>query len=129
MKTIIILSFVLAIADGKDSPRALVEKGVRAQGGLDRFSGATFSRIEGSFNNDSTFQGEVYSQPGGKLRLNLEFKNEGPRVLVMDGGKGWLKYEGFTQEIDRGMQERLKVSSHVDRVCGLTALLKKKDFV
>lgn len=131
MSPFLLLSFALSVADGdgKESAQALVEKAVRAQGGLDKFSGATYSRIEGNFNNDSHFRGEVFSQPGGKLRLNLDFKNEGSRILVMDGGKGWLKYQGFTQEIDRGMQERLKVSSHVDRVCGLTAILKDKGHI
>jgi hypothetical protein len=130
MTPILLLSLALAVNDdGKDSARGLVEKAVRAQGGLDKFSGATFSRIEGGFDKDSQFQGEVFSQPGGKLRLNLDFKNEGPRILVMAGGKGWLKIQGFVQEIDRGMEERLKVSSHVDRVCGLAALLKSKDYV
>ncbi|MBM4073523.1 MAG: hypothetical protein FJ271_32065 [Planctomycetes bacterium] len=128
--TFLVLSLTLTSADvGTDAARGLVEKAVRAQGGLDKLTGATFSHIEGNFDKNSRFQGEVFSQPGGKLRLNLDFKNEGPRTLVMDGSKGWLKFQGFVQEIDRGMQERLRVSTHVDRVCGLTALLKNKGYM
>lgn len=130
MKVILALAFALLDADEKDQPRAIVEKALQAQGGLDKLKGASYSHIQGSFENGAnTFQGEIHSQPGGKLRLNLDFKNEGQRILVLVGGKGWLKVQGITQDIDQGMQERLRISSHVDRVCGLTALLKKKEYI
>ena len=91
MKAILVL-FALVGADDRDQPRAIVERAIEAQGGLDKLKGASYSRIQGSFDDGGNpFQGEVHSQVGGKLRLNLNFKNEGERILVLVGGKGWLK--------------------------------------
>lgn len=129
MKLIVVLALALSDSPDASQPRAVVERAFQAQGGLDKLKGASSSRIQGSFDNGGNqFEGEVHSQSGGKLRLNLNFKNEGERILVLQGSKGWLKTQGITQDIDDEMQGRLKISSHVDRVCGLTALIKKKNY-
>lgn len=125
-------SVVMWLAGGSDPApaRAIVEKAVQAHGRLDKFNAATYSRIQGSFDNGGNpFTGEVFSQPGGKLRAAFNFKSEGQRILVLDGPKGWLKIQGVTREIDQPLQGRLKISRHVDRVCSLTVLLNKKDYL
>jgi hypothetical protein len=113
--------------------RALVEKAVAAQGGLERLTRArgTRSLFKGTFQDGLKFDGESFNQNGGKLHLRLTFKDNamgGLRVLVLDGTKGWLKANGVTNDLDSDFQARVKTSSHVDRVSGLTALLKDKGY-
>ena len=114
--------------------RALVEKAVQAQWGMDKLllTNVSLARVHGNFGGKNTaFEGDVYSQTGGKLRVNLLFKeghNPGVRLLVLDGPKGWLQFNGVTEDLDQDTMARMKKSSHVDRVSGLTALMRDKEY-
>ncbi len=111
--------------------RAILEKAVQGQGGLDVLGrqGAVRGKVKGAFFNDSVqFTGDYHSQGSGKLRLTVNIKDQGKRLLVLNSGKGWLQIDGITQELEEKMLNRLKNSNYVDRVTGLATLLKDKGY-
>jgi hypothetical protein len=118
-------------ADAEAEARALVAKGLDAQGGLAVLGRniAARGKMRGSFaDGTAQFSGEFHSQRGGKFRLALQFKDEGSRLLILNDAKGWLQFDGITQELDDEMLARLKRARHVDRVCGLVTLVRDKGY-
>jgi hypothetical protein len=114
--------------------RALVAKAVKAQGGADRFRRdlASHRKTKGVFHTDGfTFTGESFSEPGNRRRIVLRGTANGTpatRVLVLDGNKGWISYDGATYDLDDSFLKRLERSVYADRVCGLVTLLKDKGY-
>jgi hypothetical protein len=116
-----------------DDPRALVEKAVKALGGMDRIAKvqAAYRKSKATYHVDKvTFDSESHSQ--GE-RIKITQKQEGPngegemRTLVLEGDKGWINFNGTIIDLDDEMRERFRRARHADRVAGLTALLKDKE--
>lgn len=118
----------------KSEARALIEKAIRAEGGLDKLDRkvASYRKSRGTFHTDGfTFSGESYSEPGNRRRLILRGKVKDvpqTRVLVLDGDKGWISYDGATYDLDKDFLDRVQKSIYADRVCGLVTLVKDKGY-
>ncbi|HYT89885.1 MAG TPA: hypothetical protein VEL76_14360 [Gemmataceae bacterium] len=114
--------------------RAVIEKAVKALGGLDKLDrkAAAHRKSKGIFHTDGfTFTGESFSEPGGRRRITLRGtvkEAHQTRTLVMDGDKGWMSYDGDTFDLDAAFIDRIKKSAYADRVCGLVTLLKDKGY-
>jgi hypothetical protein len=115
-------------------PRSLIDRAIKAQGGLEMLgrSVASHRKSKGAFLTDGfTFTGEVFSEPGNRRRIALQGTVKGQpatRVLVLDGKKGWITYDGTTIDLDADFVERLEKSIYADRVCGLVTLVKDKGY-
>lgn len=114
----------------QDQARALIEKAVNAQGGLEALTqpAASHSKIRGVFFGSTEFSGESHSGGAGKMRLTMHFKEQGSRLIIINGAKGWSQFNGVTQEMDETTLERTLKARYVDRVCGLTTLLRDKGY-
>jgi hypothetical protein len=115
-------------------PRALIDKAIKAQGGLEKLgrSVASHRKSKGAFLTDGfTFTGEVFSEPGNRRRIALQGKikdRPASRLLVLDGKKGWISYDGATFDLDADFLNRIEKSIYADRVCGLVTLVKDKGY-
>jgi hypothetical protein len=115
-------------------PKALIDKAIKAQGGLEKLgrSVASHRKSKGAFLTDGfTFTGESFSEPGNRRRIFLQGKvKDAPatRLLVLDGKKGWINYDGATFDLDAAFLDRLEKSVYADRVCGLVTLVKDKGY-
>jgi hypothetical protein len=49
-------------------------------------------------------------------------------MLVLDGDKGWLNFDGATYDFDKERLDRVQKSIYTDRVCALVTLLKDKGY-
>jgi hypothetical protein len=116
-----------------EDPRAVIERAVKALGGLDRIRQvkAVHRRSKGVYVQEKeVFTSETFSQDPGRLKLVLRSKDpDNPmiRVLVLEGDKGWISFNGVTQDLGADMQARMKRARHADKVAGLTALLRDKE--
>jgi hypothetical protein len=114
--------------------RALIEKALKAQGGLQKFRKglASYRKSKGAFlTEDYTFTGESYSEPGNRHRLVLRGTRKGTpstRMLVLNGDQGWISFDGGTYDLDAALLDRLHKAIYTDRVCGLVTLLKDKGY-
>src|SRR5205809_959878 len=120
-------------AQDKDAQetRALIEKAVKAQGGLETLSReiAVVRKSKGKFyNDDFEFTGESYSDLKDRRKIVLRgMDDNGPstRMLVMESdAKGWISFDGVSVELDAKFLERINKSVYCDRVAGLVTLLK-----
>jgi HEAT repeat protein len=116
-----------------DNPRALVERAVKALGGLDRITQvkAVHRQARAFYTQDKeTITSEVFSQSPDRVKIIQRTKdpdNPETRILALTGDKGWISMGGFVQDIDPQMLARLKRARHADRVAGLVALLRDKE--
>jgi hypothetical protein len=139
LSTLAIFLLMPAFAQAQQQPeaRAIIEKAVQAQGGLDKVTraGAGYRKCKGHFSSDSWhFTGDTYSDEGegdgNRLKIFLQGTdaNAESRMLVMTGAKGWLAFNGVVSEFDDQMQTRMRRSAYADRVSGLVTLLRDKSF-
>jgi hypothetical protein len=114
--------------------RALIVRGVKAQGGLDKFPRnlASHRKSKGVFHTDGfTFTGESFSEPGNRRRVFLRGTSNGipaTRGLVLDGKKGWRTWDGAVYDIEPDFLDILEKSIYADRVSGLVSLLRDKGY-
>lgn len=115
--------------------RALVERAVKAQGGLEKLQTikATHARVRGYYRDHrESFTAEVHTQSPGKMRMALTFKGgallAGPHTLVVNGKRAWLHSGGMTQELDQETVRRTNEESYGDHVSTLVPLLTQKGF-
>lgn len=117
-----------------DKARAIIERAVKAQGGVEKLSLelAGHRKSKGRFVGENfSFDGDSFSEPGGKRRLVLKgVMNDVPttRQLVLVEKKGWISYDGVVYDLDAKFLERIERSAYADRVCGLVTLLKDKAY-
>ncbi len=116
-------------------PRALIEKAIKAMGGLDKLNlkVAAYRKSKGTFHTDGfTFTGESFSETGNRRRITLRgtIKDvSATRTLVMVGDdKGWISYDGVTYDLDAAFLDRIRKSAYADRVCSLVTLVKDKGY-
>jgi hypothetical protein len=117
---------------GSDAnPRAIVERAVKAQGGLEKNDQikAVHRLARGSSGTDG-FTAEIFTQDPGRIKIihrSKDVDNPSIRTLVMEGDKGWVNWNGVIQELDDELQARFRRARHADRVSGLVALLRDKE--
>jgi HEAT repeat protein len=130
------LALLLAAAPlsrADDDPRAIIERAVKALGGLEKLEQvkAVHRRSRGVYHEGNiVFSGESHSQSPDRLRLVINSRDpDDPqrRMLVLEGDKGWLRVAGTVIDLDEEMQARFKQARYSDRVSGLVALLKDKE--
>jgi hypothetical protein len=120
-------------ARAQEDPRAIVERAVKALGGLDKITQvkAVHRRSRGVYlTENSPFTVDSFSQDPGLLKLIIQSRdpdNPSTRVLVLEGDKGWLSMGGVVTDFDEELQTRFKKARHADRVSGLVALLRDKE--
>jgi hypothetical protein len=131
--TLGLLAGQTAPATADYDPRAIIERAVNALGGLEktdqvkavhRLSRITYAR-EGT-----TFTAETFTQNPGRIKIihrSRDVDQPSTRILVLDGDKGWLSWNGALQELDEELQARFRRARHADRVSSLVALLRDKD--
>lgn len=132
----LLFGLMTAAQTDQDKARALIDKAIQAQGGLERLGKnvGVHGRFKGvhwearPLADADWFRGEYYSQGPAKLRLILDFKADNRRILIYNQGKAWMQYDGFTQELDEDFVKRLTRANHVDRVAGLITLVRNKGF-
>jgi hypothetical protein len=117
----------------ENAARAIIDKAIRAQGGLDTLvkAGAGFRKLKGEFKSDNyRFLGESYSDDGNRLKITLRGTDSAGEVrsLVMVGSKGWSSFNGSVFEFDDKQQKRMRRASYADKVAGLTALVREQGF-
>jgi hypothetical protein len=135
LAAILVLGSVASAQTQETDARAVIEKAVKAMGGLEKLAmkAASHRKSKGTFHTDGyTFTGESFSQPGGKRRINLRGNvrdTHQTRTLVMESdSKGWISYDGATYDLDPAFLDRIKKSAYADKVCGLVTLLQDKGY-
>src|SRR5262249_26954371 len=115
-------------ARADDSPRALVEKAVKALGGEELLSRrvAEQTRYKGAFvglpGGGVDVTGEMWAQPGSR-RLTLVLALPGQGTTVTTG-----LHDGTLRDLDADEVKELMVLDHVERVLTLVPLLKDQEF-
>jgi hypothetical protein len=129
----------VAEARGADDPRALVARAIDAVGGRKLLEQrlASISRVKGKIQPEGpggdafAVEGAVFSEPGGRSRLNLQFEVAGAKhdaVIVLDGPRSWRAIDGEVTPYGADEVKALDASAYRDRVSGLVALLDDKSF-
>jgi hypothetical protein len=117
----------------ENAARAVIDKAIQAQGGLDTLvkAEAGYRKLKGVFKTDNFhFTGESYSDDGNRLKITLRGTDSAGevRMLVMVGTKGWSSFNGSIFEFDAKQQARMRRASHADKVAGLVALVREPGF-
>jgi hypothetical protein len=131
----VVLALGSAARAQQPEPRALIEKAIQAQGGLEKLSIklAAYRKSRGTFHTDGfRFTGESFSEPGGRRRIILRGNIKdvpSTRTLVMVGeDKGWISFDGVTNELETWRRDSIRRSAYTDKVCGLVSLVKDKGY-
>jgi hypothetical protein len=137
---VVALGFVLAVAvparaDDAADAKALVEKAVKAHGGqekLDKFPAVTLA-MKGKVHIMEMaipFNGEIITQGGDKLKLDIEVEVGGQKLRIVNvftGDKGWNKVGDQTTEMDKDQLAEANAQAYAGWVTTL-APLKGKEF-
>src|SRR5262249_12478800 len=110
-------------ARAEEKPKDLIQKAIKAQGGLDTLTleRASHRKKRGMvyFSGPADFYGQTWGQKGGKLRMVHTTGQKGgvqsKRILVNDGERAWMRIDGFTMEMPQDMLAKFKQATHVDR--------------
>ena len=138
---VLALGFVVGVgiparADDAADAKALIEKAVKAHGGqenLDKYPCNTVA-MKGKVHVMEMaipFTGEVTTQRGDKLKLDLEIEAGGMKIRIVNvfaGDKGWKKMGDQTTDMDKDEIAEAKSQTYSAWVSSLAPLLKGKDF-
>lgn len=132
--------FLLAVsaparADDAADARALVEKAIKAHGGLDNLEKfpASTTKFKGTFHGMGEaipMTGEISTQGKDKARLDVEVSAGGQKfriVNVIAGDKGWTKFGDDTKELSKDELTEAREQTYVGWISTL-APLKDKQF-
>jgi len=123
-----------------DDPRDVIERALKAHGGLDNLERATASRMafQGKVPQDNlelTMSGHWLIQAPDKQKLHLHVaisEQKLEAVIVLNGDKMWQKVDGFGQQQDQPVSDdqRREMGGmlHAARVGGLAPLLRDRKF-
>jgi hypothetical protein len=139
----LLLVAVLAGAAGapaaEDTPRALIEKAVRAHGGKEKLTRPIATRFQikgvvhgGGFGGQFPFTGTFCAPFEGRMKTTMAVQVGGQKmafVQVMDGAKGWQSVNGVVRDLSAAELEEMKASFHLGRVTALVPLLEDKGFI
>lgn len=116
--------------------RAVVEKGLKAAGGVEKvekFNAGTM-KLKGTFYGmgmNIPYTGEWAMQMPNRMRFTLEMEAGGQKITitrVFDGTKGWMKVLDMTMEFTPEQVAEAKHEMYSARVASLHPLLKEKEF-
>jgi hypothetical protein len=119
-----------AARDQPDEARALVERAVKAMGGLENLTKAKAAHYHsrGRFPVDGYhFTSECFSESSERIKLTtLSLDSDNPmfRTLVLLRDRGWIVHNGVLQDLDEEMMEQMRKARYSDRVAGLVTLLR-----
>lgn len=127
---------VHAWGQGQGNAKAIIEKGIIAQGGAKNLAKTLITRMQGKGNaffgdQKIPFTIDVHQQLPGKLRTALKLDIQGmeiPVLQVVNGDKGWNQIMGMTTDADADSLAQSKVSLHAARVSALVPLVTEKGF-
>ena len=130
-----LLVLSVSYCHGQESPRAIIEKAIKARGGLETITkpGASYRKVKGEFpDRGYKFIGDGYSE-SRKNRLKLVHNTIGTddneqRIMVINGDKGWFVLQGTLITLDERAMARMKRARFADRVASLTVLMKEKGY-
>jgi hypothetical protein len=126
-------------AAAQTEARAIIEKAIAAQGGMDKLALplAVQTRIKGTMvapapiSGDIVIEGDLFTQPKGPQKFSLRVETLGQKIElshVSTGDRGWKSLNGAVSDLDAAELEEDRISMHVDRVTALVPLLADKGF-
>jgi hypothetical protein len=126
----------VAAARAGDEPRAVVEKAVKAMGGLDKLTKNTAStmKAKGMFQGmglNAPWTGEFWSQYPGQMKMVMDMDVMGTNIKfiqVVDGDKAWRSVMGQTTELTGDELDSVRLETHVANIESLAPLLTDKAF-
>ncbi len=123
---------------GADDPRAIVERAVNALGGpeLVKLQVASRGKVKGKLHvgrgvPDIVFDGEVLSQPDGRMRLTQRIERDGRKIEVItgiDGPRSWRSVDGTVTDFSPEELREVSQYAYREKVTGLVDLLTDKAF-
>jgi hypothetical protein len=132
------LCWIPAATAQESDARAVIEKAIMAQGGLEKLTKAKagYRKIKGVFHlendkqGDFKFTGESYSDAANRLKIIMRGTDDNPElhVMVVEDDKGWRSYNDRIIDFDDKEKVRLRRGSHADKVAGLVTLLRDKGY-
>jgi hypothetical protein len=126
-----------AVAD--DSPRTIVEKGLKSMGG-EAFQARPFAvhfKMRGKVplgagaKDDFPFTGEVFTQPNSDFRYAFDLDANSATINItmsLVGNKGWRSVGGMLEAVDEASLEEMKIGRYYDQVTSLAPLLNDRSF-
>jgi hypothetical protein len=125
-----------ARADDAGEAKAVVERAVRAHGGLDRLAKTQIMVVKttGTLflgDNQIPFSADTVVQLPDRLRLKIEAGAAGEKtlsVVVVDGDKGWQTVGGMTLAMEKPQLDELKTETYRLWLTTLVPLLKEDGF-
>jgi hypothetical protein len=141
MRTFLLLSFGFALAltlagraAADADSQAVVEKAIKAHGGLDKLSKvkAAQSKMQGTIHllGGIKFTGETFYQEPNQFKTVLDMEIMGMNInqtVGMNGDKIWIQVMGKDIELDDKIKAGMKEEIESERLVGLV-MLKKKDY-
>jgi len=132
---LILTSFFLASAGrapAEETPRALIEKAIRAHGGQEKLARykAVRTKTRGSMDVNGisvTYTSRAAAQLPSQLRNELSVSAGGIKVAaleVLSGDKAWLRAMGETQELSEERVAELRETLYAAGIGSLTPLLE-----
>jgi hypothetical protein len=121
-------------ADDAADARAIVEKGIKAQGGQEKLAklSAHTVKFKGTFHGMGQaipMTGEVLTQGNDKVKIDVEVEAGGMKfrvVNVVAGDKGWTKMGEETKELDKDQLAEGLEQAHSGWVATLVPLTGKE---
>lgn len=136
----VLLSQEIAVARAAEEPRVVIERAIKARGGIEEVSKcvAVRMKVKGKFFGKADppdlakLEGEIL-ELGERSKANLAIVSNTVgfslrMTIVSDGEKSWFASDGQVQELSKESLASLRLSQHVDRVTELTDLLSDKCF-
>ncbi len=130
-----VLAGPAAAQDQDKEARAIVDKAIKAQGGLDKLKGidkAFTAKGKGTINAmgmDIDFTIDVFQQPPDKSKAIINLSIAGQQLTitqVFNGKKGWVNFMGQTKDAEKDEIDEHLAMIHVESVCNLYVLTSDK---
>jgi hypothetical protein len=142
MRTVLTAALLLAVtatavrADESADAKAVIEKAIKAHGGLDKISKvkAVSMKMKGKLHlmgMDLDFTGASYLQDPDKLRNEVDLTIMGTEIKtaqIFNGDKGWATANGNTIELDKDQVAEAKEKMYSGGVGKLFTLGTDKEF-
>jgi hypothetical protein len=142
MRTILCAAGMAALlaagpAQAQETPRELIERAIKAHGGMDRLAKARadWVRVKGTLmvgDKEAPFRGETTVQLPGQFKSVLEVSFDDHKTTVvqtLNGETAWVTIDGQPQaKIPAAALAEMKGVMHLDRVIRLVPLLTDKAY-
>jgi hypothetical protein len=135
---VVLLPDGVPAARAAEEPRALLERALKARGGVEPVKKrvAVRMKVKGKFQypdgvaDNVRVEGEMWEfSPRGRIDLQMGLGEPKLRfTIVLDKDKSWCGVNGQVQNFDKDGLASLRISEYVDRVTELADLLTDKSF-